>query len=182
MIFWKECSRIKSNFYEFEPLYIQLLQDTQWLRPSLQSTESHSTIDFLTNTGWGVGGKWFFIIYIKLILEVVFNFQLNISNNVYVFFKHLLTMFPFVVLTWRPVPRKQLLNRTKRRKMKIMVIWIVVTEIAHLKITLQLKLDLAESRTEINQNQNLWNITPYNLTLNVLLNKLAGKLFSTGDG
>lgn len=63
-----------------------------------------------------------------------------------------------------------------------MVIWIVVTEIAHLKITLQLKLDLAESRTEINQNQNIWNITPYNLRLNVLLNKLAGKLFSTGDG
>lgn len=74
--------------------------------------------------------------------EVIFNFQLKIFNNVWVFFKHLLILlFPSVVLASRPIPRKQLLNRTKQIKMKIMVIKIVGTEITHFnsKISLHLK-------------------------------------------
>lgn len=65
--------------------------------------------------------------------EVIFNFQLKLTNNVYVFFKHLLTLLlTFVVLASRPIPKKQLVNRAKRIKMKIMVIKIVGTEITQL--------------------------------------------------
>lgn len=65
--------------------------------------------------------------------EVIFNFQLKLTNNLYVFFKHSLTLLlPFVVLASRPIPRKKLVNRTKRIKIKIMVIKIVGTEITQL--------------------------------------------------